>query len=216
MLNLVSPFLEDSFSTSLRILSYHLKELTLLVQADKTLFWPKDTSIPMWPDLEAVFIIFHMVSPSGAWYFEGPTGEGRHTSGYEVNEVSYPPLEHTDDDEGDDWDVEDGERRSYQSNYDLQFRILPNEAVVRLCLANFARAAANMPKLKQAVLWSPLRWDIWGSDDGTRELFLLFDNQVPYNYRQNLAWGLAYYKPNYCSYFTKKPAEFFSSARRIW
>jgi hypothetical protein len=216
MPDLVSPFSKDPFSGSLRILSYQLKELTLRVQADETLFWPEDTSTPTWPSLQRVSIMIHIVSPSGAWYFEGPRGEGRNTIGYEVNESSYPPLEHTDEDEGDDFDVEDGGRRSFEDIYHFQFRISPHEAVLRPFLASFAKAAANMPELRMAILWSPLRFDIDGrSADGSEpsDYDDLPDNL--YQHRECLAWGLAYYKPNYRSYFTKNPAAYFSSARRI-
>jgi hypothetical protein len=107
MPNLVSPSLKGPFSTSLRVLSYHLKQLTLRVQTDETLFWPESALTPAWPNLQIIFIMFHLVSPSGAWYFEGPRGEGQDTIGYKVNESSYPPLEHTDDHECDDGEVED-------------------------------------------------------------------------------------------------------------
>jgi hypothetical protein len=217
MPNLVSPFSIDPFSTSLRILSYHLKELTLRIQADETLFWPEDTSIPTWPNLQRVFIMFYMVSPLGAWYFEGPRGEGRDTIGYEVNESSYPPLKHTAEDEDDDDHVEDGKHRSFEEISLFQFRISPNENVLNPFLTNFAKAAANMPELRTAVLWSPLRFDIDGRDANENEPSIYDD--LPHNlyrHRENLAWGLAYYRPNCRSYFTDNPAEFFSSARRIW
>jgi hypothetical protein len=217
MPNLVSPFTKDPFSTSLRILSYHLKVLTLRVQADETLFWPEDTSTPAWPNLQRVYIMFYMVLPSGAWYFEGPRGEGRDSVGYTVNESSYPPLEHTEDDEDDDFDVEDGGHRSFEDIYYFQYRISPNENVLKSFLSNFAKAATNMPELKTAVLWSPLRFSIDGRDADENEPsnWDEFPRNL-YQHRENLAWGLAYYKPNYRSYFTNNPAEFFFSARQIW
>jgi hypothetical protein len=49
------------------------------------------------PFLQYIFLMFHMVSPSGAWYFEGPRGEGRALAGYELDDSSYPPLETTED-----------------------------------------------------------------------------------------------------------------------
>jgi hypothetical protein len=221
MPNLISPLSKDSFSNNIRISSYHLKELTLHVQADETLFWPEDNSTPIWPHLQLVSIMFHIVSPSGAWYFEGLRGEGRDTLGYAVNDASYPPLEHTDEDEDDEFEVEECGRRSFEEHYSFQYRISPNEKVLRPFFSNFAKAAANMPALRQAVLWSLLRFDVDGGEPDEREPFMLDYSEFPRDRYQhgdleNLAWGLAYYKPNYRSYFTNNPAEFFSNARRIW
>ena len=64
--DLVSPALKDPFSTSIRMLSYNLRKLTLQVQADDTLFWPKDGSTPTCPNLQDLFVMFHIISPSGA------------------------------------------------------------------------------------------------------------------------------------------------------
>jgi hypothetical protein len=143
MPNLVSPASKDPFSTSLRILSYHLQEITLCVQADETLFWPDDGSTPTWPHLQRVFIMFHTVTPSGAWYFEGPRGEGRESIGHEVNESSYPPLETTEEDEEDDHEAHDY-GRSFETHNAFSFRISPNDNVLGPFLASFAKAAANM------------------------------------------------------------------------
>ncbi|KAF2871533.1 hypothetical protein BDV95DRAFT_572233 [Massariosphaeria phaeospora] len=136
--------------------------------------------------------MFHVASPSGAWYFEGPRGKSRDTIGYEVNESSYPPLEHTEDDECEDGEVKDSGFRSFEIIYDFQFRISPNENVLKPFLSNFAKAAANMPGLRTAVLWSPLRFDMNGreADESEPSYDDLPSNLC--NQRDNLAWGLAY------------------------
>ena len=71
MPNLVKPAIYDPFSSSLRLLSYQLRTMKLRVVADETLFWPADGSTPSWPNLESLSVMFHPVSPTGAWYFEG-------------------------------------------------------------------------------------------------------------------------------------------------
>lgn len=212
MPNLVSPASKDPFSASLRILSYHLRELTLRVQADETLFWPEDDSTPTWPHLQRIFIMFYMVSPSGSWYFEGPRGEGRGLTGYEIDNSSYPPLEATEEDIDGDFEFMEG-TRSFQTIYQFWFRISPNDNVIGPFLKSFAKAAANMPDLRQAVLWSPLKWDVEGEDDG--KAFEYF--QPPEEFFPNdLAWGLAYYIPGENSAFHTSPGEYRCNARQIW
>jgi hypothetical protein len=75
--NLVSPAESDPFSTSLRILLYNLKEMILHAQVDESLFWSEDDSTSIWPHLQRLFLGFHIVKPSGTWYFEGPRGISR-------------------------------------------------------------------------------------------------------------------------------------------
>jgi len=214
MPNLVSPACRDPFSTSLRILSYHLVELTLRAQVDETLFWPHDGATPTWPHLRRLFIMFHMVSPSGAWYFEGPRGEGRDLMGYELDESSYPPRENTEEEDRypecvEAWD------RSFETLYSYWFRISPNERLLVPFLTSFAKAAANMPELRQAVLWSPLQWDVDGGNYDER-----FDYYEPpeHFYPESIAWGLAYNAPRLPLHdtFSTTPGEANCKERQIW
>jgi hypothetical protein len=119
---------------------------------EQTLFWPEDGSVPTWPNLQDLFVMFHVVSPSGAWYFEGPRSEGREMTGYEVNESSYPPLEHTEECESDDVEVEMEGTRSFEDWNTFAFHISPNDNVLRPFLKSFAKAAANMPALRRLIL----------------------------------------------------------------
>ncbi|KAH7385736.1 hypothetical protein BKA66DRAFT_490929 [Pyrenochaeta sp. MPI-SDFR-AT-0127] len=218
MPNLVSPATKDPFSTSLRILSSFLRVLTIRAQVDDSLFWPEDGSTPNWPYLQNVSIMFHMVSPSGAWFFEGPRGEGRESIGYEVNESSYPPLEPTDDDDVFDWECNQW-HSSFESTSQYWFRISPNEKILGPFLASFAKAATNMPKLEKAVLWSPLKWDVENDDNLPSEAFNYFEPpgyiQGDY-YAEDLAWGLAYHFPRASTAFAKNPGEVKCEARQIW
>lgn len=117
--NLVYPSCYDSFSMSLHMLSEHLRRIHLRVVADESLFWPQSGRVTCWPNLENLVVVFHMVSPSGKWYFQGPRGEGTDTPSFEVTNASYPPLHPTDLDEGMRHEIEcSGDRRSRGSeNY---------------------------------------------------------------------------------------------------
>lgn len=211
MPNLVSPASKDPFSTGLRILSYHLRTITLRAQLDETLFWLEDSSseIPIWPNLVGIFIKLHIVSPSGAWYFEGPSGEGRGLTGYQINESSYPPLTATEEDDKDE---------SLNQTNSTYFRILPNESLLDPFLKSFAKATAKMPNLAQAMIWLPLRWDVDGSDEDY-ELFEYFDSDglsdYQYENRNSLAWGFAYNSPG-SPVFHTNPGENNCAARQIW
>lgn len=89
--DLVSPAPNDLFSTSLYQLSNHLRRLYLRVVADETLFCPKNSCTSAWPSLESLVVMFHIVTPSGQWYFKGPNGEGRDTAAIKVTDAAYPP-----------------------------------------------------------------------------------------------------------------------------
>jgi hypothetical protein len=211
--NLVSPASRDPFSTSLRILSYHLQEICLRVQADDSLFWPDDGSTPTWPHLQRVFIMFHMVAPSGAWYFDGPKGEGGELIGYELDDSAYAPVE-VNDDMGDP-DCEDvtADDLCFDSYSYFNFRVRPNNEVLRPFLSSFAKAAANMPDLRQAILWSPLKWNIHGGGDDYPPS--MFDYFAPPE-SSDLAWGLAYYVPTAGGAFRTNPGEACCKTRQIW
>jgi hypothetical protein len=144
--NLISPPVKDLFSTSLRILSSNLREMFLHAQVDEGLFWPEDNSSPTWPHLHRLFIKLHMVTPSGTWYFEGPGGEGRELQGYTLNEFAYPAENYEPEGYGEEMSCDpDSHGRSFEKMRASQFRIYPNEEILRPFLASFARAAANMP-----------------------------------------------------------------------
>lgn len=105
MPDIISPAPYVPISSSLRLLSSHLRQLQLRVSADQTLFWPEgEASIPAWPQLESLEVMFHPVSPSGTWYFEGPKGEGSGMTGFKVDDTCYPPLEGSEYDGGMDWE----------------------------------------------------------------------------------------------------------------
>jgi hypothetical protein len=185
--DLTSPAGNDFFSTSLHHLSHHLRRLHLRVVAEETLFWPKSNCTPSWPNLESLVVVFHMVSPSGHWYFTGPDGESRSTAVLQVTDASYPPLEMTSLDEDIVAQIEaEGDMRNTDMN--TRFRVVPNDTTLRPFLAAFAKAASRMSALREAALWCPLAWRLSG-DYGPHWADLLSDDCKD---TSKVAWGLHY------------------------
>jgi len=188
--NMVFPATSDPFSSSLHHLFQSLRSIRLCVMADESLFWP--VTGRSWPNLESFVVMFHMVSPSGKWYFQGPNGEGRNSVGFEVNDASYPSLEANDLDIR-MWDElqRDGHRKCDQLTD--RFRIVPNDEILRPFLEGFARATAEMISLKEAALWCPIMWDRWAddpfdSDEGEDER----QKWLASKHRLRTAWGVMY------------------------
>ena len=209
MPNLIKPAIYDPFSSSLRLLSYQLRTMKLRVVADETLFWPADGSTPSWPNLESLSVMFHPVSPSGAWYFEGLHDVGV-DEGSEIDESSYPPLETTDDDQDADgeidWDFDWVEHYVF-----AQYRVKPNNKTLVPFLTAFAKAAALMPSLKEAVLWSALMFD----PESIEEYEGFDPKEVAHAVEGELAWGIAYTKPGIQA-FTDVIDEDFAAFRQMW
>ncbi|KAF2786876.1 hypothetical protein K505DRAFT_330045 [Melanomma pulvis-pyrius CBS 109.77] len=202
MPNLVKPAIHDPFSSSLRLLSYQLRTMNLRVVADETLFWPTDGSTPSWPNLETVSVMFHMATPSGAWYFQGLPNIGA-TEGFDITDESYPPLTPTDNDtEADD---ETGDFEWDGNRVGAQYRVRPNNKTLVPFLTAFAKAAAQMPSLKEVALWSPLKFS--ASD--------VKEYEGHEDAEKDGAWGIAYNKPG-IEAFSTNPGTDFSGARQIW
>jgi hypothetical protein len=142
----------------------------------------------------------------------GPRNEGRRSTGYVVNECSYPPLEPTEEDKYLDDEAGD---RYFDDKDDLKSRISPNNNVLGPFVASFAKAAANMPDLRQAMLWSPLRWDVDCREEDEGEEFDYFEPPEKF-YPEYLAWGLAYYVPQAGAAFATNPREVKCDARQVW
>jgi hypothetical protein len=208
MPNLVRPEIYDPFSTSLRLLSYQLRTMSIRVVADETLFWPADNSTPSWPNLKSINVMFHMATPSGTWYFQGLPNVGA-TSGSDVNEDSYPPLI---DNEKERKTAEEVEYLDWGDNrVTAQFRVDPNNETLVPFLTAFAKATASMPSLKEFALWSPLLFCV---DD--LDMYEDFDASAVSRFTEGeLAWGIAYAKPG-AEAFATDPGEDFCSIRQIW
>jgi hypothetical protein len=212
--DLVYPEPFESFSSSLRLLSYQLRKMEIRVMADQTLFWPHpddpDKSLNVWPNLESLNVMFSVIMPSGSWYFKGPLGEGRDTKGYRVQKKeAYPPMKNDDDNRvnkcicGISGEAGSGTRR--------MFRVTPFDETINPFFEAFANAAANMPKLKEALIWTPLYFSPEGTTDSDDEYEDISEQGKRYLSRRlssydlttisqypntALAWGIAYVAPN--------------------
>ena len=211
MPNLTQPATYDPFSTSLRILSYQLRTMKLRVVADKTLFWPANSSTPSWPNLESVSVMFHMVTPTGTWYFQGLPGVGA-SEGYEITEQSYPPLETTEMDESSDFYIIDY-YNWVEHRVIAQYRVMPNDETLVPFLTAFAKSAALMPLLKEVALWCPLEFRT--ENTHLSNDYENFDISQVSKYQGELAWGVGYTKPGTLA-FTSKPGEDFAPLRQLW
>lgn len=207
MPDLVSPATHDPFSSSLRLLSQHLRKLQLTAVADETLFWPADGGEAFWPCLEILNVMFHIASPSGLWYFDGPKGIFRRRKGLSITEASYPPLEDTSDDEH--WyEWVDDHGLDTCTITDARFRVVPNDDVLVPFLASFARAACKMRSLKEACIWTTLYFNR-GIKDLPR------DPEYDNIFDKWRAWGIAFVAPsipvNHCF-----PGEGNVPERQLW
>lgn len=206
--DLVGPRLYCPFTNGLRILSTHLRRLCIRACIDEIFFrLPDSPSEPYWPCLETLEIVFHPVHPRGAWYFEGPKGEGRDIDGFPVTDSCYPPLNseeyYNEVDAG--YDSRTDKREIPDS---VRFRVSPTEKTLRPLLYSFAKAAVEMPALKEFSLWAPLLYQIddMGLSDPTVVSYGVPVTAPTYNiltpYMQEgkfcepLAWGIAYITPD--------------------
>ena len=160
--DLVKPLSYDPLSSALRLFSQNLAELDLRICADSTLFWPSEhepgADPPSWPHLQRLHVEFHPASPSGAWYFQGPRGEGRQAIGYPVTGEHYPPVEENKADEewDDTWNYEGGR---YEDVAPDVFRTAPVHEMIEPLLAAFAQAlGTGMSSLQEAELFTHLSW----------------------------------------------------------
>lgn len=206
--NLVSPEPYDAFSSSLRSLFSQLRKMEIRVMVDETLFWPQGSSIASsWPNLESLNVMFHIGSPSGSWYFQSPSADKRYDKGYLIQEApAYPPLEDSGKDE--EWHFASAGSSPSDSP---TFRVVPIEETMAPFLSSFAKAAANMPKLKEALLWAPLEFhpnvaDEEEEEDLDRAAIALYLNE-------SLAWGITYVAPGGLAF---DGGENDSSTRQLW
>ncbi|KAL5371573.1 hypothetical protein DPSP01_014175 [Paraphaeosphaeria sporulosa] len=213
--NLVHPAPYDPFSSSLRILSHHLRTMHLRVIADDTLFWPTENdNTSTWPNMESMNIMFCNSHPSGLWYISGQPST---TPGYEITPEHYPPLIKTDrdreNDEDDDaiydWDSGDASHISHT-------RVFPQEPALTRFLRAFAKAAGSMPKLKDFVFWTPIKVH---ADDLEENFPALDPLSISRHARSvsiaELAWGIAYTAPG-IDFPSRWEKSVDTSVRNLW
>jgi len=142
------------------------------------------TSHTPWPHLELLDLMFHNARPDGTWYFQGTDGRGDVARGLPVTDASYPPYSRTqfdeDMDEYYDENIRGGRQTRGVDNH--EFRIAPHANLI-LLLERFARAAIQMPALKEAVIWSPIQ----GQD--------VYPERPMSQRGLNVIWGIEYAEP---------------------
>jgi hypothetical protein len=216
--NLIGREPYDPFSSSLRLLSSQLRKMEIRVMADKTLFWPHEsTLVSSWPNLESLNVMFHLGSPSGLWYFQSPSADRRYDKGHLLQEEpAYPPLENNRKD--DEWHFASADRSPSNSP---TFRVIPIEETMAPFLKSFAKAAATMPKLKEALLWAPLEFHPNVEDEEEEEEEAEEEPEeedldcaaIALYPDESLAWGITYVAPGGLAF---DGGENDSSARQLW
>jgi len=182
----------DPLSSALRRLTaehQELEQLNIEAPLDASLLWPQDAlrnmSIvePSWQRLENIRIKFDMISPSGRWYFGGAHNDDAvATSAAPSDTQMLPGYGYSEEEdiiaaaEFDLW--EDMELSGMMPTY--IFRSRPEEALLLLLLEAFARACAQMPRLRIASLVT----DLWEE--------LEIENGM---HRQKVEWGVYYAAP---------------------
>jgi hypothetical protein len=210
MPNLVSPAKHDIFSTNLRFFSQNLRKMSIRGIVDETLFWPQNPKsvLPLWPRLESLNVMFHVSTPTGKWYFDGLNNEGA-TDSFEITNLHYPPYSTTAEDR--QLDARQDQIR-WDSLHDAQFRVLPNAELIVPLLTAFAKAAACMPSLKAAMLWSPIALE---ADDVSEFYEDLEPEEISESPLSKLAWGVCYTSPGIAP-FGALPGDSCTTGREIW
>ena len=208
MPNLIGTAPHDVFSSNIHLLAHNLRKLQLRVVADESLF--SNPTLTSFANMESLDVMFHPVHPSGSWYFKGPEGEGEDTVGRDITSNDYPSLEANGDESEFHFRLEDeGDRRS--TTEPAEFRIVPVDEKIVPLFAAFAKAAATMPRLKEAALWSHLMWA-----PGDLEVEYQPEDLVDApEAGQFLGFGVQYLKPKE-KVWSSRRGENFSASRQMW
>ncbi|KAL2884298.1 hypothetical protein SGCOL_000239 [Colletotrichum sp. CLE4] len=175
----------DPFSSSLRLLCQNLTQLRLSAIIDHSFFWPEDDNGSAWPNLKSLEVKFHPVTPTGSWYFMGPRGEGKDVQGYPVEGVEYVSQSqnaHSDT-------IIFGHAPCRPSGWHLK----PNPNTLYPLLTAFAKSAASMPRLREAMIWSPIWWYL---GDHVSDKFSYNKGFDMMNSQRSLGWGIGYTAPD--------------------
>lgn len=214
MPNLIGQQCCDPLSSSLRVLSYGLRSMRLKGIFDSSLFWPTNGGdAPSWPNLEHIHVMFYLASPSGSWYFDSPSGLHVDNADGEIGSAQdalYPSVSNESDEYDEDW------RSSLRDNvYEFQFRSEPVSETLTPFLTAFAKAAAQMPKLKAFELWAPIEWELQDQFEWKWDLSAIAAGTRDELLAPSLAWGIAYagrgVRP-----FSSDGREIVPAARQLW
>ncbi|EFQ97630.1 hypothetical protein MGYG_00668 [Nannizzia gypsea CBS 118893] len=189
MPNLISPLSYDLLSSGLRIISQRVVDLAIRACVDGNIFWPspnEDIVDPLsWPYLKKLHVEFQPMSPSGTWYFQGPRGEGRDITPFEVTQTHYPLLKENPEDEHWDevWDYNGGRWDDFDPN---MFRIMPIDEAIEPFLGAFVKALEKMSLLEEVELFTCIRFS---PGEG------IYENYPESSYGKEYIWGLRYLLP---------------------
>jgi hypothetical protein len=213
MPNLIGQRCCDPLSSSLRVLSYGLRSMRLRGIFDSSLFWPAGGDTLCWPNLEHLHVMFYMASPSGSWYFDSPPGLHVDNADGEIGfaqDELYPPS-------SDGLDEYHETHRSALSGrvYKFQFRSEPVSHTLTPFLTAFAKAAAQMRKLKAFELWAPIEWELQDQFEWEWDLSAIAAGTRDELMAPSLAWGIAYADRGVRT-FSSDCGEIVPAARQLW
>ncbi|KAJ1325457.1 hypothetical protein MN608_08650 [Microdochium nivale] len=175
--DLVSPAPEDPVSLGLSKLAAQLEVFDLRALITPALFQTTEggatREVAQWPRMRRLKVEFHLASPDGLWYFDGPA-DGRHNQRnyldrkdenqtFAVGPEHYPREAAAPEIEAEIHDVLEGRKSRMVSTdpYNVHlFRVVPRRETVEPLLKAFAKAIArdNMPCLVDAELFAWLCW----------------------------------------------------------
>jgi hypothetical protein len=214
MPNLIGQQCCDSLSSSLRVLSYGLRSMRLRGIFDSSLFWPANGGdAPSWPNLEHIHVMFYLASPSGSWYFESPSGLHVDNADGEIGsaqDAPYPPSS-----DGSDEYYENCRSGLRDNVYEFQFRSEPVSQTLTPFLTAFAKAAAQMQKLKAFELWAPIEWELQDQLEWEWDLSAIAAGSRDEMLTPSLAWGIAYADRGVRP-FSSNLGEIAPAARQLW
>ncbi|KAJ1323564.1 hypothetical protein MN608_10808 [Microdochium nivale] len=207
--NLVSPAPEDPVSLGLCKLAAQLEVFDLRALITPALFpititeWEAAREVAQWSRMRRLRIEFHLASPDGLWYFDGPA-DGRHNQRnyldqkdenqtFVVGPEHYPREVAAPEIEAEIHDVLEGRKSRMVSTdpHDVHlFRIVPRRETVEPLLKAFAKAIArdNMPRLEDAELFAWLCWSPRVEED-------LEDDESLDAELETYRWGVKYIAP---------------------
>lgn len=178
----VSVSHDDPLSSSLRLLSQNLVTSEVRGCIDKSIFWPSttpltsldDTQTPFWPNLTHLSVEFDPAHPRGTWFFQAPppfsssSASDNEQEGFTITQEHYPSFSRSENDAYWD-DVFDDLGGRYENVAVDMFRVTPVDAAVDELLEAFALALERMPALKEAELYTLLKW--WPSQNAMETYF---------------------------------------------
>jgi hypothetical protein len=164
--------------------------------------------------MESLSVHFYLASPSGAWYFCGPDGEGRDAEGYQITSAMYPSLTPISSDK--EWDHEKGENGLHDwEGVAASFRVRPIEETLTPFLTAFTKAAQAMHRLRRAVLWTSMTWAAGDVDDAYDTSTFDAPAEISSCHTSPLAWGIAFAQGGEEA-FSTRPGISFADERQIW